>query len=301
MNGRLATVFCAACLFLSACAEKTDYSGMSAETMLAEAEEMAEGRDFSRKKAIEMLKELQLRHPFSPLAPNASLKTADIHFVRKNYMGAAQQYSTFIKENPNHERREYALWRLSESFYRVRKSPDRDQSPCNRAIYWSQALLSYHPDTQYAANAAEQIEGCAGLLAQSELRIGQFYLKRKKIEAARRRFTYLAETFPGSEEAKEAAVKLAELPPPPEQMVVGLPVTGEFPTVRPLNEESEESETEPSEESPDGRSTDGQQPNGKSPTVEPPGERFPTERFPNERFPSERSPGGQFPNERFPN
>ena len=218
MNRKLAALACAVCLALASCAEKVDYSGMSAETMFSEAERLAAGeRGFSKKRAVEMLKELQLRHPFSPYAPLASLKAADIYFSREKYKGAADQYSTFISDNPKHEKREYALWRLSNSFYNMRNSPDRDQDPCNKAIYWSQALLSYHPDTQYAGKAAEQINGCAAVLAQSEFRVGEFYLKRGHTEAARRRFTYIAKNFPGSEEAKEAAEILESLPPPDEQ------------------------------------------------------------------------------------
>lgn len=218
MSRKLAVLAAVAGLALSSCGEKVDYSGMSAKTMFEKAESMAAGsRDFSKKNAIEMLKELQLRHPFSPYAPTASLKTADINFSRERFRSASEQYSKFLADNPNHDRREYALWRLSKSFYNLKKSPDRDQDPCKKTIYWSQALLSYHPETQYAEEAAEQIRGCAAVLAQSELKIGEFYLKRGHTEAARRRFAYLAENFPETEEAKQAAEMMSDLPPPPEQ------------------------------------------------------------------------------------
>ena len=208
----------AGCLFSGACAEKTDYSRMSAERMFGEARSMSEkGKNFSRDRALEMLKELQLRHPFSPYAPLASLKTADIYFDQKKYKSAADQYARFISDNTKHEEREYALWRLSRSFFNLRESSKRDQAPCKKTVYWSQALLSYHPESEYKQKAAKQIETCSELLAESEIEIAKFYLKRKNFEAARRRLASVADNFSGTRAMEKSAKMLAELPPRPEE------------------------------------------------------------------------------------
>ncbi len=199
------------------CAGKVDYSNLSAEQMYSQADALAaEKKGFfsrnSREIPLEMLKELQLRHPFSPYAIAAAIKTADIYFDQGKYKTAADQYKQFIADNPGHEERERAVYRLSESFYRIRESHKRDQSPCKQAIYWFQTFLSDYPDSSLKEQARSKIDTCTGLVAKSELEIGKFYMKRKHYEAARRRFLYIADKFPDTEEARESEALMASLP-----------------------------------------------------------------------------------------
>lgn len=202
-----------AALIVCSCGSKADYSSMTAEQMFTEASELGDKKSFSRERALEMLKELQIRHPFSPYMPLASLKTADIYFTDEKFKSAADQYQKFIANNPKHEAREHALFGLSESFFRMRESYKRDQEPCNKAIYWYQSLLSYYPETKHKDEALSKIDVCNENLARSELEIGKFYLKRKHYKAARRRFIHLAENFPQTEAAAKSAELLASLPP----------------------------------------------------------------------------------------
>ncbi len=200
-------------LVVCSCGSKRDYSNMSAQQMFTEASEIAEKGSRSRDNALEMLKELQLRHSFSPYAPVASLKTADIYFDASRYRSAADQYGKFISDNPGNENREWAMYRLSESFYRLKNSYKRDQQPCKRAIYWYQSFLSYYPNSELKSEALSKINDCAETVAENELEIGKFYLKRKHYEAARRRFTYLADNFPKTEAARKSEELLAKIPP----------------------------------------------------------------------------------------
>jgi len=200
-------------LILCSCGAKRDYSNMSARQMFTEASEIAAKGSRSRDNALEMLKELQLRHSFSPYASMASLKTADIYFSDGRYRSAGDQYKKFIAENPGHEKREWAMYQLSESFHRLKKSHKRDQQPCKQAIYWYRSFLSYYPHSEMKDEALQKINDCAEILAKSELEIGKFYLKRKHYKAARRRFAYLADNFPKTEAALESEYFLAKIPP----------------------------------------------------------------------------------------
>lgn len=203
---------------LFSCAGKRDYSDMSAKQMYDRAEEMASGDKgmFSRnsmEEPLEMLKELQIRHTFSPYSSLAALKTADIYFGQEKYKTAADQYRKFISDNPRHGRLEHAMYRLSESFYRIRESRKRDQLPCRQTIYWYRAFLSYYPDSRHRGEAISKIDTCVNLLSENELEIGKFYLKRKHYEAARRRFLYIADKFPHTEAAIKSAALMKSIPP----------------------------------------------------------------------------------------
>ncbi len=191
---------------------------MSAEGMYYKASDLAaeEKGMFSRnsKEApIEMLKELQIRHAFSPYATLAAVKTADIHFEEGKYRTASDEYRQFISDNPEHEKREHAMYRLAESFYRLKESHKRDQSPCKQAIYWSQAFLSYYPESDRADEIRSKIDTCLTLVAKNELEIAKFYFKRKEYKAARNRFRYLAENFPQTEAARLGKELMKSIPP----------------------------------------------------------------------------------------
>ncbi|QMU56622.1 MAG: outer membrane protein assembly factor BamD [Candidatus Mycalebacterium zealandia] len=203
----------AAALILCSCGGGADYSAMTAEQMFTRSSEIADKGASSYEHALDILQELQIRHGFSSYAPLASLKTADIYFADEKFQSAADQYKRFIADNPKHPGREHALLGLSESFYRMKESYTRDQEPCKQAIYWYQSLLSYHPETEHKDSALEKIGFCNETLAESELEIGKFYLRRKHYEAARRRFTYVAKNFPQTESAAQSTGLLASLPP----------------------------------------------------------------------------------------
>ncbi|WP_462137025.1 outer membrane protein assembly factor BamD [Candidatus Mycalebacterium sp.] len=214
LQKRIFFTLAAAALIISSCGGGFDYSSMTAEQMFTQSSELEnKGSSASHERALEMLKELQIRHAFSTYAPLASLKTADIYFAGEKFESAADQYQKFITDNPKHAGREHALFGLSESFYGMKESYKRDQEPCKKAIYWYQSLLSYHPETEYKDDALAKIGVCNEELARSELEIGKFYLRRKHYKAARRRFTYLAKNFPQTEWAAKAAKLLASLPP----------------------------------------------------------------------------------------
>lgn len=204
------------------CGGKRDFSNMSAELMYLQASRLAaeDKGVFSRnskEEPLEILKELQIRHAFSPYASLAALKTADIYFDSGKYETAADQYRQFVSNNPGHAEREHAMYRLSESFYRTRESPKRDQSPCKRAIYWFQSFLSYHPESERADEARTKISVCVNLIAESEVETGKFYLRRKRYEAARRRFAYVEDNFPNTEAAIWSRKLMASIPPKEEE------------------------------------------------------------------------------------
>ncbi len=218
MRGRLFfIIFVAIAAITGSCGGKPDYSNMSAEQMFMKASKMSDEkkRFFSRndkKIPLEMLKEIQIRHAFSSYTPLASLKTADIYFIQEKYKTASDQYKKFLEDNPKHEKREYAMHRLFESFYSIKESYQRDQRPCKQAIYWGQSFLSYHPESEYKDETLSKIQTCFDTIAKGELEIGKFYLKRKKYKAARRRFLYLADNFPQTEAARQSEALIASIP-----------------------------------------------------------------------------------------
>jgi len=146
------------------------------------------------------LQQLLDSYPRSQLAGDARLGIADSHFNESgsgSLVLAIADYRDFLTFFPNHPRADYAQFQIASGHYRQVQSPDRDQEPTELAAEEFEKLIALYRNSRYAEEGRVMLAKCYELLAESELRIGVFYLKiRKHCRAAIPRLMDIIEKYP---------------------------------------------------------------------------------------------------------
>jgi outer membrane protein assembly factor BamD len=151
------------------------------------------------KDAIEVFTRLKDYFPSDELyAPKADLRIADSNCFRKEYPEAITRYLEFKKQYTFHPDIPYVEYQLGICYYRQVLSKDRDQKATERALASFENVVANYPDTIFAEKAQEKIIFCRRRLAENELYIARFYLRRHKYVAAEKRASSALERYPAS-------------------------------------------------------------------------------------------------------
>jgi outer membrane protein assembly factor BamD len=151
------------------------------------------------KEAIEVFTRLRDYFPSDELyAPKAEIRIADSHCFRKEYPEAITRYLEFKKQRPFHPDIPYVEYQLGICYYRQVLSKDRDQRATERALTAFENVVANYPDTIFAQKAQEKIIFCRRRLAENELYIARFYLRKHKYVAAEKRASSALEQYPSS-------------------------------------------------------------------------------------------------------
>jgi len=186
------------------------YSNQSAKELLAKSE------NYCRKKrwqdARNILRYIEDYLPSSTEFPKAKLLLADSFFLSRDdsYPEAILEYTNYLNLFPNTDKKAYVLYQIGLCHYASIKKLERDQTNTKDTIAAFQALLQEIPDSIYATDAKTKIFICQHRLAETELRIGIYYVKIFKYKIAEKRLKYLIETYPNCVDYERAYYYLAE-------------------------------------------------------------------------------------------
>ncbi len=161
-------------------------------------------------KVFDILKEIQIRYPYTKYAALAEIRSGDVYFKKKEYLQAAEEYENFIANHPGHEELDYAMYRLGFSYYKMKSGKDRNHSKTLKAIKWFTLLKKTYPDSPYVEQTQEKIEESRKVLAEREIYLGKFYQKKKNYEAAAQRYKNVLENYSDTEYAEKARKLLLE-------------------------------------------------------------------------------------------
>lgn len=147
--------------------------------------------------ALQKLGEFKSRFPYSKYAALAELMIADCHFELDQYEEAASAYGQFVKLHPKHEKTEYAMYRIGESYWvDAPEAVDRDQEFTSRAIEEWEKLRRKFPDGTYSKKAAELIAKGERRIAENYEFVAAFYCKLEIQHACAYRSLLLTEKYP---------------------------------------------------------------------------------------------------------
>ncbi|MEC9442306.1 MAG: outer membrane protein assembly factor BamD [Myxococcota bacterium] len=206
-------LFVAALLSVSACAFATALTPTDAhaqadnENAAKKAFDDAE-RSFRTKDYIEAIRRynlLRTRFPYSGWATLADLRIADAYFEQEKYATAIEQYRAFAKLHPEHERVTYSNWRVALSFYEQMPEDwfflppgyERDLDRAKDAERELRFYLRRNPNSEYDKDATRKLLETRRRLADHELYVAEFYIKRENPRAAALRLTYLLKNYSG--------------------------------------------------------------------------------------------------------
>ncbi len=180
----------------------------NAEELVSDGSSAFIDKDY--KDAIKAFTDLKEWYPFSKYAILAELKIADSHFHLEEYAEAVIGYVEFEKMHPRNEAIPYVIYQTGLCWFNQIDTIGRDSSPAKNSLTQFNRLIAQFPDSEYAKKAKKNIKECLANLSGHELYVANFYMKTKKYKAALKRYEYIVEHYPGSEESKEALNKISE-------------------------------------------------------------------------------------------
>ena len=199
--------------FFAACANNDEYDlAKSIEDAYVEAEDAVDVGNY--RKAISIFEALQARFPFSDFATQIQLELAYAYYMDNRTEQAIDAADTFIRENPTHERIDYAIYikglahferqqGFLERLFRkdVDKRPPKDGE---LAFSLFSRLVERYPASPYAADAQQRMVYLRNRLAAYENVVARFYLEREAYVAALNRAKTALEQYHGANSGEES-------------------------------------------------------------------------------------------------
>jgi outer membrane protein assembly factor BamD len=162
--------------------------------------------------AIEKLKTIRNKFPYSSFATEAQLKIADVYYLQDAFAEAALAYEAFRDLHPKHEKVGYAMFRAAKSYYNDTPGTiARDLTTTQKALDAYNDYLKRFSQAPEAAEARKDLAECKRLLAEKELYIGDFYFKRDFFVSAKPRYQKILNLYPETAAAAEAKQKIARI------------------------------------------------------------------------------------------
>ena len=164
--------------------------------------------------AIQYYQELEKRFPFGPFAQRAQLDIGYAYLDNDEPEAALAAADRFIRLNPRHEKvdRAYYLRGLATFDDRSGKlgpirffdPSTRDPRTLQESFHYFSELVTKFPDSQYSPDARQRMIYLRNNLADHELHVARFYVKRGAYIAAINRAKYIVENMPETPSTAEA-------------------------------------------------------------------------------------------------
>jgi outer membrane protein assembly factor BamD len=212
-----------AVLWLAACSS-TGESGYdetrdwSAERLYTEAKEEMLAGDY--KKAISYYEKLGARYPYGRYAQQAQLELAYAYFRNKEPAQALATADRFIKLYPEHPNVDYAYYlkglvNFNEDLGMFgglanQDMSERDPRGARESFEAFRELVTRFPESRYAADAYARMRYLVNAMANNEVRVASYYLRRQAYVAAVNRAQYVVANYPKTPAVEQALVVLVQ-------------------------------------------------------------------------------------------
>lgn len=194
---------------LGACASIDDdpTEGWSAGQLYDEARKALDRGYYET--AIDYYETLEARYPFGRYAQQAQIEGAYAYYKYNELDSAIAAADRFIKLHPLHEHADYAWYlkglanfdRTKDYFdFLIDSNPsENDPTPLIRSFDDFGYLVRNYPDSRYVQDARQRMVYLRNELAEYELDVGDYYMRRGAWVAAANRAKYVIEHYQGAE------------------------------------------------------------------------------------------------------
>ena len=195
-----------AILLASGCNFKdvNDLSGIPAPELIAIAKESIE--DSSYEKALNHLREVEARFPYSVYAQQAILETAYLYYKRGDEELTVASADRFIHTYPTHQNVDYAYYLKGLANFTTHKNfiskltgardfSDRDPQSARDSFDAFDELVTRFPNSVYSPDARERMVTLLNTIAKHDTNIAKFYLERGAYVAVVNRCKYVIEHY----------------------------------------------------------------------------------------------------------
>ncbi|MFM9835760.1 MAG: outer membrane protein assembly factor BamD [Methylophilaceae bacterium] len=206
-------------LMFSGCAifgdptELDDTKGWSAEKIYQAGEASMADKDFD--KAVGYFKKLESRYPHGKYATQAQLEIAYAYYKKQDPTSAVAAADRFIKLHPDHPNVDYAYYLKGLATFNERgiierntgqEISDRDPKGLKQSFAALKELTERYPKSRYYKDASQRMVYLVNTLAQGEVAVARYYMKRTAYLAALNRAKYVLEYYPNSTSIEQALV-----------------------------------------------------------------------------------------------
>jgi outer membrane protein assembly factor BamD len=192
--------------------ETDETAGWSAQKLYGEAKDAMANRVWD--KAIKYLEKLEARYPYGRFAQQAQLDVAYAYWKQGERASAIAAADRFIKLYPNHANVDYAYYlkglvnfNENAGLMSVLDNPDmaeRDSKGTRESFDAFKDLVNRFPDSKYSEDARARMRYLFNMLAQYEVHVARYYMKRGAFVAAANRAQYAVQNYPQAPALEEA-------------------------------------------------------------------------------------------------
>ncbi len=199
-------ILCTTTLSLCACntSNKPDaYQGLSADQIYSKAEENLKKENYAD--VIKDFEALEARYPYGEYSHKAQLGLINAYHKRHEPALAISAADRFIRMNPRHPNTDYAYFLKGEVAYdqnttfMFRYLPldrsARDPAPAKESYEAFKILVEMFPNSQYAPQARQRMSQLREQLANHELQVVEYYVKRGAHLSAANRANYVVTEY----------------------------------------------------------------------------------------------------------
>jgi len=170
--------------------------------------------------AISGLQLLEARFPFGRYAEQAQLEIIYAQYMSYDHDTSRLSADRFMRLHPQHANIDYAYYLkglaafnknrgLLDRFFSTDLSK-RDMTSARESYADFSQLLARYPNSQYAPDATQRMIYLRNMLADSEIHVANYYMRRGAYVAASNRARYVVETYSKSQAAPDALAIIVE-------------------------------------------------------------------------------------------
>ena len=186
----------------------------SANQLYSKAKQELKQKNYE--KAIEYLEILEARFPFGQYAQQAQLEIAYAYYKYEEPELAIAAADRFIKIYPRHPNVDYAWYIKGLTNYNRGKTvvdrllpqvpSERDTFTMRQAYDDFSQLVQRYPNSSYAKDSAQRIIYLRNNMAEYEIHVADYYMRRSAFVAAANRGKYIVENYQRTPAVKDALV-----------------------------------------------------------------------------------------------
>ncbi len=185
---------------------------MQPEKLYERASTLLQGGDY--RGAVRYYEALEARYPFAEQSRQARLDIIYAYYKAREAESAVDAADQFVRENPTHPRVDYAMYlkglvyferspNFLERWFRTDLT-ERPPQDVRRSFQAFEAMIQRFPNSEYAHDARQRMIFLRNRLADYEVHIADYYLRREAWVASIARARFCIENYDGAPAVQEA-------------------------------------------------------------------------------------------------
>ncbi|GAB2995432.1 outer membrane protein assembly factor BamD [Psychrosphaera aestuarii] len=195
---------------LSACTSSPDelerISDRSPQARYQDAKDFINSELYNR--AITILNDLESRYPYGPLSRQVQIDLMFAYYKAGRFEEALPAIERFLKLNPNHPQSDFVVYLRGlvnqekgingfQEFFGL-SNADKDMESSRAAFSDFKKLINKYPNSMYVEDAKKRMVAVLNRLAEHEILVAQYYMRRSSYIAAVNRCKYVVEYYKDS-------------------------------------------------------------------------------------------------------